>query len=475
MKAFLAGALALLVLIAAPAAAEAVTINVNTTQDEYGEGPTSCSLREAITAAQTNASLGGCSAGSGPDTILLPGGTYKITRAGAGEDANSTGDLDITGPDNLLIRPAGPTDRVIVDGNAIDRVFDKSGMGETTFESIRVMGGKITDIEDGGGIRVAAGNLFVENVTVDGNESAYQGGGIAAYSTVHLTNSTVSGNKAGGNGGGIYAPGGSVVQVRSTTIYGNTADSDGDGNGFGGGFSEAVSLSVGFTNVLNAGNSAALAIAPARANDCYSGLTYFPRFTLQTQAVGEPDCLATPGPQNVTVTDAMVGPLAYNGGQTPTHNLLKGSPAIGAGGTVAPDACPPIDQNGVGRIAGSCDIGSTTYVPKSELGIAQVLPKKKVIRRKKARPITVVLVNSGDATAEEVRVCLVLPKAARKGLKVKGNACRTPGDIAAGATKKPKVRLAAKPRAKKRMYLVRIKVTTRGAQLPVQVFKVRVR
>ena len=39
----------------------------------------SCSLREAITAANDDAAFGGCSAGSGADTIFLPAGIYTLT------------------------------------------------------------------------------------------------------------------------------------------------------------------------------------------------------------------------------------------------------------------------------------------------------------------------------------------------------------------------------------------------------------
>lgn len=470
MKAFLAGALALLVLIAAPSVAEAVTINVNTTQDEYGEGPTTCSLREAITAAQTNASLGGCSAGSGPDTILLPGGTYKITRAGSGEDAGSTGDFDITGPDNLLIRPAGPTDRVIVDGSKLDRVFDKGGMGETTFESIRVMGGKITEIEDGGGIRISSSKLFLDGVTVDKNVSAYQAGGIAVYSELQMVNSTISGNVAEGNGGGLYIPGGGIATVRSSTIVQNFAE------GYGGGFAETGSTSVNFTNVLNAGNGGSSPNPAGRATDCYSGPSFYPRFSLQIQALGPLDCLVgfDPG-TNVAPTDwaGFIPMLEYNGGQTPTHALIPGSSAIGAGGVNPPDQCPGIDQNGYGRPAGQCDIGAVQFRPVPTLRIVKVAPKKKVIRRKRSKPITVVVTNEGTGAAEGVTVCLRLPKASRKALKIKGKACRTPGNLAVLAKVRPKIKLTAKPGAKKKVYLVKVKVLGKG--LPTQSLNIKVR
>ena len=54
------------------------------------------------------------------------------------------------------------------------------------------------------------------------------------------------------------------------------------------------------------------------------------------------------------VADPKLGPLADNGGDTLTHALLPGSPAIDAGG----DCDEPFDQRGVPRPQGpACDIG----------------------------------------------------------------------------------------------------------------------
>jgi hypothetical protein len=54
--------------------------------------------------------------------------------------------------------------------------------------------------------------------------------------------------------------------------------------------------------------------------------------------------------------DPMMEPLANNGGNTLTHALLKGSPAIDNGDNTA---CLPTDQRGVIRPQGNgCDIGS---------------------------------------------------------------------------------------------------------------------
>lgn len=61
--------------LATPAGAATITVNsiANTT------GGSNCTLRNAITAANADTTTGGCPAGSGADTIVLPAGTYTFT------------------------------------------------------------------------------------------------------------------------------------------------------------------------------------------------------------------------------------------------------------------------------------------------------------------------------------------------------------------------------------------------------------
>jgi len=64
-------------------------------------------------------------------------------------------------------------------------------------------------------------------------------------------------------------------------------------------------------------------------------------------------------------TDPLLGPLADNGGPTPTMALLMGSPALDAGDNAA---CPATDQRGLPRPMGSgCDIGAFELAPKLSL------------------------------------------------------------------------------------------------------------
>src|SRR2546421_4431211 len=104
----------------AQASAGATTIAVNTANDELAVDG-NCSLREAISAANADAGVDGCPAGSGADTIVVPAGTYALSIAGAGEDANVSGDLDITS--DLTIGGAGRA-ATIIDGAGLDRVVD---------------------------------------------------------------------------------------------------------------------------------------------------------------------------------------------------------------------------------------------------------------------------------------------------------------------------------------------------------------
>lgn len=475
MKALLTWAMTLIAMLLLPAAANAVTITVNTTADEYGTGP-NCSLREAITAAQTNSGFGGCPAGFASDEILLPGGDYLITRAGAGEDTNMTGDFDITGGNPLEIRAKGPNARVIVNGNDLDRIFHKTSTGDLKLQGLRVTNGKLTAIEDGAGLLGGVGLTSLENVTVDNNESAIQGGGIANYAQMLVVNSTISNNSADGSGGGLYLTGGTATTVRSSTIFANVADADDDGNGYGGGFADTGAASVSFTNVLNAANAGTPTNPANQAFDCYSGPNFFPRFTLQGQPLGPLECLVAFNPgTNVQTGNAGVDPiLSYNGGQTPTHALLPGSPAIGAGGVIPPDECPGVDQNGYGRPAGQCDIGSVQFKPEPKLRITAVKPGKKVIKRGKARVITLVVRNSGTGPANATRACLVLAKAAKKGLKVKGKTCRNLGKIGVSATRRAKIKLVARGSAGKKAYTVKATAKATGAGKVSRSFKVRV-
>ena len=90
-----ATAIGLIGLLSAAQPAFAATIPVDTPEDDITVNG-NCTLREAVQAANTDSAVDACVAGAGEDAISLPAGVYTLTLAGANEDANLTGDLDIT-------------------------------------------------------------------------------------------------------------------------------------------------------------------------------------------------------------------------------------------------------------------------------------------------------------------------------------------------------------------------------------------
>ena len=228
---------ALLALFAQGRPAYAATITVNTTADEFGTGA-GCSLREAIQAANTDAPFGGCATGSGPDTIVFDlSGTFTLTIPGINEDSNATGDLDIA--NDLTITGNGVA-ATIIDGDALDRVFDidpKFVFGVTVeISGLTIRNGSTAF---GGGILTGIATLTLTNVTVSGNTAGVSGGGIYNLGMLTLNSSTVSNNiaaAAGGRGGGIYSSG--TLTLTSSAVNGtNTAP-------FGGGIYNAGTLEL---------------------------------------------------------------------------------------------------------------------------------------------------------------------------------------------------------------------------------------
>lgn len=110
------------------------------------------SLREAIQAANTDASVDGSVAGNGADTILfdpaLAGQTITLTQ----DDGNLA-----FGPTALVITSEiaieGATGGITISGNNTHRVFAVGGAATLTLESLTVMGGKAQGGAGGNGGR----------------------------------------------------------------------------------------------------------------------------------------------------------------------------------------------------------------------------------------------------------------------------------------------------------------------------------
>lgn len=256
--------------------ASAASLVVNTTGDTDNGGDSVCSLREAITAANSDANYHECTgSGFGAETITfsvsgtitlgtaLPTISDSVTVDGSGQSVTISGN-DSVRIFNVISGKTLELNRlVLTDGKAPDGIFNivaptpgehggaiynagvvrlmdvrikdsKAGTGGSTLNGAGGLGGK-------GGAIYNAGTLIAGKVTLDHN-SAGTGG--------------TSGNGHGGNGGdggAIYnAGGGSSMTVSNTTLYRNTIGFGGAGTtpglqGDGTAFAGAGGSSVFFT------------------------------------------------------------------------------------------------------------------------------------------------------------------------------------------------------------------------------------
>jgi hypothetical protein len=180
----------------------------------------------------------------------------------------------------------------------------------------------------GGGIKLATGGtLTLINSTVSNNEARSHGGGVfvACETVATIINSTISGNLATTWGGGLLSKNeihliNSTVtdnRAKATCAAGQLADRCPKGRGGGGIYVRAM---LHFTNTIIAGNSGGdCVLAPPDGYGMIEG----------GQISASVNNLVRDGSCDAAYSgDPSLGPLADNGGDTWTHALLPGSPAI---------------------------------------------------------------------------------------------------------------------------------------------------
>ncbi len=216
------------VVIAAPAAAEIITVDVG---DSSMADDGSCSLREAVSNANSDSqvfpSLGECAAGSGADAILL-GVDVTLDAVDNTADGNGANGLPAV-TSTIVVEGGGHT--LSRDGAAAPFRFFYLGeaTSDLTLANTTLTGGD-ADTENGGAVAQTNGTLAVEECTFDGNSA---GGGGALYrleGRLFVSRSTFVGNQAS-QGGAIRidlgdAPGPVVL---NSVFQGNQADVDGGG------------------------------------------------------------------------------------------------------------------------------------------------------------------------------------------------------------------------------------------------------
>ena len=221
-------------------------------------------------------------------------------------------------------------------------------IAHSTLSGNRALG---VDDNDGGGALWAQNDVLVSIVgsTLSGNQVARHGGGLYLRNRVQLSalNSTIAGNNAAQSGGGIYLEQQSRAALRTTTVALNTAAA-------GGGVYDDGTDPDRFLlrNTILAANTAGGA-----ASDC-DGAGGGSFTSLGNNLASTAQCDLT-APGDIPSGDALLAPLAANGGPTPTLALGLGSDALDTGSS----DCPATDQRGVTRPQqGRCDIGAFELV-----------------------------------------------------------------------------------------------------------------
>ncbi|MEM9352626.1 MAG: choice-of-anchor Q domain-containing protein [Planctomycetota bacterium] len=252
---------------------------------------------------------------------------------------------------------------------------------------------------NGGGIRSfvsygLSGDVTLHRSTVSGNNSGRDGGGVYAQ-VVSSTQSTVSGNQGRSKGGGIFATQGGFVSLANSTVSGNSLTGS---NSRGAGVYAGLVTDVRLDNSTITGNTATSAGSAGSGVVVYGGVgtirnsivhgnlagagqaedllaedydEFIGAFNIDFSLVGV-IALGTPSELNDSLveTDPLLGPLTHNGGPTPTHALLPGSPAIDMGDPAAVaglNGVSETDQRGglYTRVAGGrIDIGASESQPQ---------------------------------------------------------------------------------------------------------------
>jgi CSLREA domain-containing protein len=385
--------------LAAPSA-QAANFEVNTLADAAADGcttdPDGCTLRDAITDANSNAE---------DDVITFQSGL-------SGTITLTEGQLSVYGDQALAINgPGAPS--LVVSGDDSSRVFAVYGFPtgpRLTISGLTLTHGDVS-FASGGAVSVEKYSDVTLNRAVVSNSSAdFGGGGVWSQGSTTITNSTVSGNTADNSGGGILQdskyPGGGSLEVVNSTVSGNTAGSEGGGvyiaREFSSPRSQLKNSTIASNNAgtsgggvyfrRNSGGPAGSAGVDStivadntpqdldRNDDAPPGSGFDLTFSL----VEAPGDGVNTQISSIFGTDPQLGGLASNGGPTPTHLPATGSPAVDKG--VANGLTS--DQRGQSRTvdrsvpnaADGTDIGSVELGPEAQAAAAAAKCKGKQAR-----------------------------------------------------------------------------------------------
>jgi CSLREA domain-containing protein len=408
---------------AAPEPALGAEFTVNSTTDAVDANPGDGTCASAAGECTLRAAIQETNALPGADVVFINPASVTLAIAGGDEDASATGDLDVT--DNLtliagFVCPADgrPCPGPVIDGGGIDRVLHIIAPATAEIPGLTIRNGVAppsppSGEANGGGVLIDDGAVLKLSNSVITENSAANGGGIYNAGLLSVQGGRIESNTGGGIANAIFitaqgtdtamvsggpslqahavldrvvvarnsghgianfgtdtVPGfASTMLVTNSTISGNSSSSVGGGIGNGGGMRlENVTLaensapnaaaihSGGFGQGLSVVNSI---ITSSSGMNCDPNI--FPLISLGHNLSNDDSCgLTQPG--DIQNAEPLLGPLQQNGGDTLTHALTAGSPAIDSGDSAQ---CEAIDQrgwfrprDGNGDGAAVCDIGA---------------------------------------------------------------------------------------------------------------------
>jgi CSLREA domain-containing protein len=349
---YLCFTLTLAVVLITFATARAATITVTTLSDPTGPSGT-CSLRDAITAANTKQATNGCAAGSGNDTINFSlTGTIRLAST-LPEVTDAL--LEIDGP--------GFPD-ITIDGGGKVRVMEVAMGAELKLKKLAIVGGFITG-NSGGGI-LNQGTLIVRNTTFSRNSAGnfYPAGAISSrtpgglFPTVlTVINSTFCGNSAGSDGGAIEIDG--ILTVRNSNFFDNSTLSS--GGGIIGGPLMTVTNSTFSGNSAGSGGGAILSLGGIVTNSTFSENTAFANANGGGIFNGNAPLTVTNSTFSGNIAHGAGGGIfSLSAPLTVTNSTFSGNSAlnqsVGGGGIISSGASPTTVKSTIlaGNSGGNC-------------------------------------------------------------------------------------------------------------------------
>jgi hypothetical protein len=404
--------------LVATAPAAATTFTVTRTDDPIaGTCTTSCSLRQAVTAANAH---------PGADVASMPPGTYMLSQ---GELPVVSDPLTLLGSGAGVTTITGSTQSGspvavragVLDGEADLTVVNLTISGNTatvtnpTTDTLAVAAGGI--VQDGGTLTLL--DAVISGNTLNASTTTGAGGVSASTGLVQMINSTVSGNAnlRGGTtvAGGIALVAGAVPSnIVNSTVSGNSVAPTATTTSSAGGVI-AVATGLNMTDATVSGNTSGAASAASSVGGISSisgAMTVTNATIAENTATGPPasagnlaaiasgtrtlgntiiasgsgglggNCVGTFTSEGGNIestnqcglstalgdqpsTNPLLGPLQDNGGPTPTRAIGPGSPALD---NARAAFCPATDQRGVTRPQGrGCDVGAFEFGPPVNL------------------------------------------------------------------------------------------------------------